>query len=154
VFFPGFSSVTTLSIGAVAAIPSPAPATDKDGSFSASVLVPALSTGTAAVLVTAGSITSTASVTIGTAPVVPVVTSTATGTTFASVVSNADNLVRVWRYDNATQSWAFYDPRPAFSAANTLANTATADIVWVNIKVQQTFQGKTLYPGWNLISLN
>jgi hypothetical protein len=77
----------------------------------------------------------------------------ATGTVFAAVVANNDNLVRVWRYSNATQSWAFYDPRPAFAAANTLTNTSSGDIVSVNVKVQQTFQDQTLFPGWNLISL-
>jgi hypothetical protein len=80
-------------------------------------------------------------------------TAQATGTVFADVIANNDNLVRVWRYSNATQSWAFYDPRPAFSVANTLTNPSSKDIVWVNVKVQQTFQGQTLFPGWNLVSL-
>jgi hypothetical protein len=106
------------------------------------------------VKVTLGGIVGTASLTIVEAAAVPVVTTTATGTVFADVVANADNLVRVWRYSNATQAWAFYDPRTAFAAANTLTTTTSKDIVWVNIKVQQTFQGATLYPGWNLISLN
>jgi hypothetical protein len=152
--FPGFASMTALTIGGVAAIPTPAPSTDTNGNFSVSVLVPSLSLGTQAVLVTVGGTTGTTSLTIVAAAVVAVVTTTATGTVFADVVANADNLVRVWRYSNATQAWAFYDPRTAFAAANTLTTTTSADIVWVNVKVQQTFQGKTLYAGWNLISLN
>jgi hypothetical protein len=76
-----------------------------------------------------------------------------TRTVFAEVIANNDNLARVWRYSNATQTWAFFDPRPAFAAANTLTNPSSRDIVWVNVKVQQTFQGQTLFPGWNLISL-
>jgi hypothetical protein len=151
--YPAFASATVVNVGGVAAIPTPAPATDKDGSFSALVLVPALSTGTQAVVVTIGGTTGTSSLTITTAPVVPVVTTTATGTVFASVIAQADNLVRVWRYDNATQAWAFYDPRTAFASANTLTTTSTADIVWVNVKVKQTFQGQDLFAGWNLISL-
>jgi hypothetical protein len=106
------------------------------------------------VKVTLGGIVGTASLTIVEAAAVPVVTTTATGTVFATVVSNADNLVRVWRYSNATQSWAFYDPRTAFAAANTLTTTTSKDIVWVNVKVKQTFQGKDLFAGWNLISLD
>jgi hypothetical protein len=152
--YPGFASMTTLTVGGVAAIPTPSPSTDTNGNFSISVLVPQLSLGTQAVLTTVGGITGTSSLTIVAAPVVPVVTTTATGTVFAVVIAQADNLVRVWRYSNATQSWAFYDPRTAFAAANTLTTTTSADIVWVNVKVQQTFQGKTLYAGWNLISLN
>ena len=70
------------------------------------------------------------------------------------VISNDDNLVRVWRFSNADQSWNFYDPRPAFASANTLAKTGAGDIVWVNVTAEQTFQSATLFPGWNLISLN
>jgi hypothetical protein len=155
--FPGFAALTTLNVGSVGAIPSPAPSTDSDGNLTAKVLVPQITLGTQAVTVTvggAGGTTATSSLTIVAAPVVPVVTTTATGTVFASVIAQADNLVRVWRYSNATQAWAFYDPRTAFAAANTLTTTSSADIVWVNVKAQQTFQGKTLFAGWNLISLN
>ena len=73
---------------------------------------------------------------------------------FASVIANDDNLVRFWRFSNADQSWAFYDPRPEFAAANTLAKTGAGDIVWVNVNAEEAFQGGTLFPGWNLISLN
>jgi hypothetical protein len=76
-----------------------------------------------------------------------------TGAVFAEVIANNNNLVRVWRYDNATQRWVFYDPRPAFAPVNNLVNISGREIVWVNVKVQQAFQGQTLYPGWNLISL-
>jgi hypothetical protein len=73
---------------------------------------------------------------------------------FADVISNDDNLVRVWRFSNASQEWSFYDPRPAFADANTLAKTGAGDIVWVNVTAEQEFQSSTLFPGWNLISLN
>ena len=71
-----------------------------------------------------------------------------------AIISNDDNLVRVWRFSNADQSWSFYDPRPAFASANTLAKTGAGDIVWVNVTAEQTFQSGTLFPGWNLISLD
>jgi hypothetical protein len=155
--FPGFASMTALTIGGVSAIPTPAPATGEDGAKTAEALVPALSLGPQTVSVTIGGITGTSSVTIVAAPVAPVVpvvaAPVATATTFAAVIAQADNLVRVWRYSNADQSWVFYDPRPAFAAANTLATTAIGNIVWVNVKVQQTFQGQTLYAGWNQIAL-
>jgi len=65
----------------------------------------------------------------------------------------ADNLVRVWRFSNVDQSWAFFDPRPAFATANSLAKTGAGDIVWVNVTAEEEFQSATLFPGWNLISL-
>jgi len=77
-----------------------------------------------------------------------------TETVFADVIANDDSLVRVWRFSNADQSWNFYDPRPAFASANTLVKTGAGDIVWVNVTAEQTFQDGTLFPGWNLISLN
>ena len=78
---------------------------------------------------------------------------TAPQTIFADVIANEDNLVRVWRFSNADQSWNFYDPRPAFESANTLEKSGAGDIVWVNVTAEQAFQGGTLFPGWNLISL-
>jgi len=151
--FPGFVSLGTLQIGTVSALPTPAPATASDGSFTASVLVPALGTGTQTVLISAGGTSANLPITITTAPVVAVVTSNATETTFADDIA-ADNLVRVWRFSNETQDWAFFDPRPAFAAANDYTSASTGDIVWVNVTAETTFQGATLYAGWNLIALD
>ena len=61
-------------------------------------------------------------------------------------------LVVVWRYDNATQTWAAYDPTvPA--DINDLTHAAPDDIVWVEVTEDAEFQGETLRMGWNLISL-
>jgi hypothetical protein len=151
--FPGFSAMTALTIGGVSAIPTPNPATGSDGSKTTEVLVPSLSLGPQTVSVTIGGITGISSVTIVATPVVPVVTNRGTGTVFADVIANADNLVRVWRYNNANRAWAFYDPRPDFAEFNTLKETTTGDILWVKVKVKQTFQGQVLFAGWNLIAL-
>jgi hypothetical protein len=151
--FPSYVSVTTLTVGGIDAKPSPAPATDGDGNFSASVMVPGLSTGTHAIKVTAGSVTASASIDVVSTVAAVASASTATADVFADSIA-ADNLVRVWKFDNSDQSWSFYDPRDAFADANTLANTVTGDIVWVNVTAEETFQGGTLFPGWNLISLD
>ena len=60
---------------------------------------------------------------------------------------------RVWRFENESQTWAFYDPRPAFAAANTIRSAYRNDIIWVNINQVGTVRGSTLVPGWNLIIL-
>jgi len=151
--FPGYVSLSILDIGGVSALPTPAPATESDGSFTASIRIPALGTGTQTVQITAGNTTANLPVTVLAATVVAVVTTDATEDTFAEEIT-ADNLVRVWSYSNETQDWSFFDPRPAFSAANTYTSTTTSDIVWVNVIAESTFQGQTLYLGWNLISLN
>jgi hypothetical protein len=152
--FPAFASVAQLDIGTIDARPSPAPSTDGDGNFTTTVLVPGLTVGTQAVIVQIGNITANTSLTVVVAAAVETTpTPTATETVFADVISG-DNLVRVWRFSNADQKWSFYDPRPAFAAANTLIDSSGGDIVWVNIATQQDFQSQTLFPGWNLISLN
>ena len=155
--FPGYVGVDILTIGGVSAKPSPTPATDGDGVVTLTALVPELSTGSHSLIATVGTgstaVTATTSFTVVAAAVVPVVTTNATEEVFAEEIT-ADNLVRVWSYDNATQSWSFYDPRPAFSAANSYTEAASANIVWVNVTAETTFQGSTLFAGWNLISLD
>lgn len=151
--FPAYAAVATMTIGGLDVRPTPAPSTDVDGGFTSTVMVPGLTEGNHTVKVTASSVTGSVSlkVTATTAEVIAV--STATADVFGDSIA-ADNLVRVWRFDNATQAWSFYDPRPAFASANTMDDTASGDIVWVNVTAEESFQSGTLYPGWNLISLD
>ncbi|MCI0904342.1 MAG: hypothetical protein J4N75_12655, partial [Chloroflexi bacterium] len=123
------------------------------GELEVTFIVPGLN-GSQLVTVTIGNKTVSTSLTV-----VPVAGTAAAATTapaeiFADVIANDDNLVRVWRFSNATQTWEFYDPRPAFEQANTLEKSGAGDIVWVNVTSEQAFQSTTLFPGWNLISLD
>jgi len=64
-----------------------------------------------------------------------------------------DNLAAVWLYDNATQTWAVYSPwNPP--EVNDLKTVSSGDVVWMDVISEVQFQGKTLYPGWNLIVVN
>ena len=116
-------------------------------------MVPGLVAGNHTVKATASSVTGSISLRIVATTAAVVASSTATEDVFADSIA-ADNLVRVWKFSNADQSWSFYDPREAFAAANTLANTVSGDIVWVNVTAEESFQSGTLYPGWNLIALD
>ena len=157
--FPGFVSLGGLTVGDVSALPSPAPASDGNGAFTISALVPQLAVGPVSLVSTVGtpgaatSVVATTSFTIVAAATVAVVTSDDTADVFAAEVT-ADNLVRVWWFSNELQAWSFFDPRAAFAVANTYTTATGSDIVWVNVVAETTFQGQTLYPGWNLISLN
>jgi hypothetical protein len=151
--FKGFTNVGKLEIGDLDVRPSPNPATIADGSFTTEFLVPQLDSGVQTVEADVGGTTASASFIITSAGVAPVVTTQDTDVVFAAEITS-DNLVRVWRFDNETQGWAFFDPRPAFADANTLIETSSNDIVWVNVTDQTTFQAQTLFPGWNLISLD
>jgi len=131
---------------------------DTLGSLSTSFIVPGV-TGSNIVTVTVGAESVSTSINVVASTVVAAAATTAPADIFADVIANDDNLVRVWRFDNATQGWNFYDPRPAFAAANTLEKSGAGDIVWVNVSVAQTVATLTdtnagaLVIGWNLIVL-
>ena len=66
-----------------------------------------------------------------------------------------DNLVRVWAFNNATQEWTFYDPRPAFTHINTVTGLVTGQPYWIIVRMNQTVtldsKERTLFAGWNII---
>ena len=64
----------------------------------------------------------------------------------------AGQLTVVWHYDNATSSWASFDPS-APAELNDLNLVSTGDIVWVETTAAYDFQGKSYLAGWNLYSL-
>jgi hypothetical protein len=155
--FNSLGTVTVLDIGSASALPSPAPRAGRDGTIETTVLIPLLNPGTYLVTMTnATGFSASATFTAVASGTGAASTASNTEDVFADVISNSDNLVRVWRYSNATQSWSFFDPRPEFASANTLLKTGAGDIVWVNVNNQQDFahaQGTALVPGWNLIVL-
>jgi hypothetical protein len=151
--FPAYAAVATMTIGGLDVRPTPAPSTDVDGGFISTVMVPGLTAGNHTVKVTASSVTGSISLKVNATTAAVVAVSTATADVFGDIIA-ADNLVRVWRFDNASQEWSFYDPRPAFATANTMDNTSSGDIVWVNVIAEVSFQDGTLFAGWNLNALN
>jgi len=158
--FNSLGTVTVLDLGSASALPSPAPRATRSGGLEFDVTVPLLNPGTYTVTMTnATGFSASTTFTAVAATVVAASTADDTASIFADVIANDDNLVRVWRFSNPDQSWSFYDPRPAFASANTLAKTGAGDIVWVNVTVEQTVPDLTdtqlgvLSAGWNLISL-
>ena len=64
-------------------------------------------------------------------------------------------LIVVWRYNNATHP-RLGDPSTLPMLLMLLIDlevVSTGDILWVHVAENVTFQGYTLYAGWNLISL-
>ena len=151
--FPGYATMTGLSIGGVDSISTPAPATGSEGSFEEEFLVPQLSLGTQAVIATVGGVSANTSVVIEAAAAVEVVVEEPTETVFADEITD-DNLVRVWRFDNATKAWSFFDPTSAERIeASTYTDTTSGEVLWVNFEADTTFQGTAYTAGWNLIVL-
>ena len=52
----------------------------------------------------------------------------------------ADNLVRVFRFNNTTKEWSFHDPRPEFAEANTLDQFAAGEPYWIRVEENQTVE--------------
>jgi len=87
----------------------------------------------------------------GEAQVIPTAGTGATPEEVFGVLGHS--LAAVWLYDNATQTWAVYSPwNPP--EANDLKTVSSNDVVWMDVISEVQFQGKTLYPGWNLVIVN
>ena len=148
--FEPFTALREVLIGGTDALPSPAPETDKNGAFSFEVRVPRLTPGNHTVTVKDGSRarnSATETFAVVTTPVV-----SAPEEVFGVL---GDKLVVVWRYHNATATWASYSPG-APAELNDLTGVSRGDIVWIQVTADVEFQGRTLYlgtTGWNLITL-
>jgi hypothetical protein len=155
--FPPLSGLSILTIGGADVSGSTAVTSDSEGGLTTSFIVPGV-TGSNIVTVKIGATEVSTSVSVAAATTTAAAT-TAPADIFADVIANDDNLVRVWRFSNADQTWAFYDPRAEFASANTLEKSGTDDIVWVNVSADQTVTALTdtnsgaLISGWNLIVL-
>ncbi len=157
--FKGTRQLSNLEIGNVDVRNIPVPATDREGNFETTFVVPQLETGAQSVQAEVGGDTSgttaSASFTVlktgASATSGPASAAQDTGVALASIIDNSDNLVRVFRFNNETQGWSFFDPRPAFADANDLTTVAGGDILWIRVKLAQDFNELSLFSGWNLI---
>ena len=80
----------------------------------------------------------------------------------AAVISNNDNLQRVWHFDPSQQSvapdygWFLYDPRPVFAAANSVTEIAGGKFYWISVREDQTAVlggvSRSLFAGWNPVT--
>ena len=143
----GFSIIDEVKVGDQKALPSPAPETDRDGSFSFTTRVPRIGIGSHTVSVTIDKAMHTAVFNVVAVPTTAPTPSEA----FADI---GDRLERVWHFDAANQEWSWYDPD--MEVPDTLDTVSSGMIVIVIISAGDSieFQGKTLYAGSNFISLN
>ncbi len=127
--FSALTPLTVLTIGAAAALPSPAPMTNNTGSFTATVLVPALNVGTYTLTVTTTApFTANTTVTISEAAPAPV---TPTTVLAALVTANALNVAFSPDPANPGSFLSFIPDVPG----NTLASVASFQTVIINVTV-------------------
>lgn len=82
----------------------------------------------------------------------PAVSASSAGPVGQALAGLGDNLVRVWKFDAATQEWTFYDPRALFGSFNSIKELSSGQFYYVVTKNEQTAdlngQQRTLYTGW------
>ena len=68
----------------------------------------------------------------------------------------ADNLLRVWTFNNAAKQWTFFDPRPVFTAANSIKKLVTGRVYWINVERNEMYalngKERSLFAGWNIVA--
>ena len=161
--FPTISPVSSIRVGNTTVSASPAPITNQDGSFVSSFNMPLLSAGVHTITAAAGGVSAVVPFTLTEGEVVldqvlptpiPKSSSPHPVNAFANLAED-DNLIRVWTFNNADKSWAFYDPRPAFSKANSIKTMKQGRVYWIRLNETQTtaLNGKSrvLFVGWNLL---
>ena len=117
---------------------------------------------TATVSSTVATDTFTVLITAPTATPAAVVASMAPADALAALISNNDNLQRVWHFDPSKQSvapdfgWFLYDPRPVFAAANSVDQIDGGKFYWINVREAQTAVlggvSRSLFAGWNPVT--
>jgi hypothetical protein len=130
--------VTTIEVGGTDVTPSPKPSTDADGAMTFDFIVPGLETGTQTVEMDVRNVTGSAGFTVTEGD--EGADGGATMQIAQAVEPLADNLVRVFRFNNTTKEWTFHDPRPEFAEANTLDQLVEGQPYWIRVTENQTVE--------------
>ena len=144
--FKAFASVEYVRIGGIEVTPAPRPATDRNGEFSATILVPDLAVGTNSVEVKVG-VTAHANfkvleATASTTMMMPEAEAATPDVAFAAVIAE-DNLIAVYHFDPATQNeapnygYTVYDARPLFMSGNNLDSIEPGQFYTVEVSEDQ-----------------
>ena len=144
--FKAFASVEYVRIGGIDVTPAPKPATNRNGEFTATILVPDLADGTNAIDVKVG-VTASANfkvleATASTTMMMPEAEAATPDVAFAAVIAE-DNLIAVYHFDPATQNeapnygYTVYDARPLFMSGNNLDSIEPGQFYTVQVSEDQ-----------------
>ena len=144
--FKAFASVEYVKIGGIDVTPAPKPATNRNGEFTANILVPDLADGTNAIDVKVG-VTASANfkvleATASATMMMPEAEAAAPDVAFAAVIAE-DNLIAVYHFDPATQNeapnygYTVYDARPLFMSGNNLDSIEPGQFYTVQVSENQ-----------------
>ena len=158
----GFSpniDVSTARTGGINVLGSPRLVTDDDGDFvkifNMPVFPPGRQTVTVAVDGWAAKNVFTVVEGVALTRALPLPSSSTKAADALASLTQDENLIRVWTFDNGSKTWEFFDPRPAFSKANTINSMVPARIYWIRLNRDQTTSLNDtvvpLFKGWNLV---
>jgi hypothetical protein len=137
--FRPFTPVKSIQIDNIEILSTSTVTTDENGNFEATnLLVSGLDPGIYTLVIRVGSgdneVTSAS-----TFEVTSATESTAPGVVAAQALGPLGNhLERAFHFDNATKSWAFYDPRPEFASANTIDQLVEGQVYWIKVTQNAT----------------
>ena len=158
----GFSpniAVSTARTGGINVLGSPRLVTDDDGDFvkifNMPVFPPGRQTVTVAVDGWAAKNVFTVVEGVAVTRALPLLSSSTKAADALASLTQDENLIRVWTFDNGSKTWEFFDPRPAFSKANTINSMVPSRIYWIRLNRNQTTSLNDtvvpLFKGWNLV---
>ena len=157
--FPPNAVIASSRAGDINVLSAPAPVTDGDGNLLTFFTMPIFLPGVQTVSVTAGGLTGNDVFTVieGAAVVqtLPTPSPSALPADALASLTQGENLLRVWTFNNGSKTWEFFDPRPAFVNANTINRMVPSYIYWFQLKRGQaaSLNGRvvSLFEGWNLV---
>ncbi len=158
----GFSPNAVISssrAGDINVLSSPAPVTDEDGNLLTFFTMPVFLPGVQTVAITVDGLTGNGVFTAieGAAVVqaLPTLPPPSLPADALASLTQGENLLRVWTFNNGSKTWEFFDPRPAFVNANTINTMVPSYIYWLQLKRNQavSLNGRmvSLFEGWNLV---
>lgn len=157
--FPPNALISNVRAGNINVTNSLSPSTDNGGNSVSYFAMPVFLPGAQTITVTAGGITGVTSYSVleGTpvSQALPTPKPSTLPVDALASLTQGENLIRVWAFDNSTKRWEFFDPRPAFNNANTIKVMVPGRIYWLRMNRLQTaaLNGKVvdLFSGWNLV---
>ena len=157
--FPPNAVISSSRAGDINVLSAPAPVTDDDGNFLTFFTMPMFLPGAQTVEVTADSLAGNDVFTVieGAAVVqtLPTPSPSALPADALASLTQGENLLRVWTFNNGSKTWEFFDPRPAFVNANTINRMVPSYIYWFQLRRGQpaSLNGRvvSLFEGWNLV---
>jgi hypothetical protein len=157
--FPPNAVISSSRVGDVNVLSAPAPVTDDDGNFLTFFTMPMFLPGVQTVAVTLDGLSANGGFTIIEGAAVVQTSPTPSPPTLPAdalaSLTQGENLLRVWTFNNASKNWEFFDPRPAFVNANTINTMVPSYIYWLQLKRDQavSLNGRvvSLFEGWNLL---